>query len=375
MDRPVRIDFFGDEIDSMRKFDPETQRSSSPVDEITLLPLTETPVTEKLLGAVHARLVRGGTAGAELEGGDEPRETADKHVGQVSVFPGWEFFAPVAGRAGTLLDLMGPKTRVYVEEPAMVKNQGERWWNKVEQRHDRSGIGSLVTPVTCTFRRGTWTTALRGIQASNWTSLARSMCWKPDTSSQSEIEFASRPTMRFHGSIPAFTEHLKSLQQADARVLIAAPNQGEVERLAGMLQEYGVPYRIGSACSRQSGSATVYDETSYLTGDIRTPVIVRTPMLATGVQFLDLDKATARQLVSFGAQDLNDEADVHARPVQRKSKTSAFISDFRDLTLATLSCTWNTALRSTWACAIDQEGAPLELMILNLQTRRSCTCR
>ena len=28
----------------------------------------------------------------------------------------------------------------------MVKNQGERWWNKVEQRHERSGIGSLVRP-------------------------------------------------------------------------------------------------------------------------------------------------------------------------------------------------------------------------------------
>ena len=74
MDRPVRIDFFGDEIESMRKFDPETQRSSSPVDEITLLPLTETPVKDELLGAVHARLVRGGSAGADLEGGEEPRE-------------------------------------------------------------------------------------------------------------------------------------------------------------------------------------------------------------------------------------------------------------------------------------------------------------
>ena len=29
MDRPVRIDFFGDEIESIRKFDPETQRSAS----------------------------------------------------------------------------------------------------------------------------------------------------------------------------------------------------------------------------------------------------------------------------------------------------------------------------------------------------------
>ena len=77
--------------------------------------------------------------------------------------------------------------------------------------------------------------------------------------------------MRFHGSIPAFTEHLKTLQQQDARVLIAAANQGEVERLAGLLQEYGVPYRIGSRVQQASGSATVYDETSYMTGDIRTP--------------------------------------------------------------------------------------------------------
>ncbi|MGO8886093.1 MAG: hypothetical protein ACLQI7_20850, partial [Streptosporangiaceae bacterium] len=45
-DRPVRIEFFGDEIDTIRKFDPETQRSQSGLDETELLPLTETPVTE-----------------------------------------------------------------------------------------------------------------------------------------------------------------------------------------------------------------------------------------------------------------------------------------------------------------------------------------
>ncbi|HEX4580646.1 MAG TPA: transcription-repair coupling factor, partial [Acidobacteriaceae bacterium] len=52
MDRPVRIDFFGDEIESIRKFEPESQRSSTPLDEALLLPLTETPVSEKLLAAV-----------------------------------------------------------------------------------------------------------------------------------------------------------------------------------------------------------------------------------------------------------------------------------------------------------------------------------
>src|SRR6185503_509082 len=51
-DRPVRIEFFGDEIETIRKFDPETQRSQSGLDETQLLPLTETPVTEHLLAAV-----------------------------------------------------------------------------------------------------------------------------------------------------------------------------------------------------------------------------------------------------------------------------------------------------------------------------------
>ena len=363
MDRPVRIDFFGDEIESMRKFDPETQRSSSPVDEIVLLPLTETPVTEKLLGAVHARLVRGGKAGAELEGGEEIRELQPT-VGDVSVFPGWEFFAPVAGARSTLLDLMGPKTRVYVEEPAMMKNQGERWWNKVDQRHDRSGIGSLVRPEDIFLSPWELEDRIRVHPGIDLDQLGAVDVLEADNTTGTEIEFASRPTMRFHGSIPAFTEHLKTLQQQDARVLIAAANQGEVERLAGLLQEYSVPYRIGSRVQQASGSATVYEESSYLTGDIRTPVIVRTA-LANGVQFLDLDKVTARQFILFGAQDLNDEADVHARPVQRKSKTSAFISDFRDLTVGDYVVHVEHGIAKYMGLrTLEQDGAPLELMIL-----------
>src|ERR1700729_1816772 len=110
MDRPVRIDFFGDEIESIRKFAPETQRSSSPLDDALLLPLTETPVTEKLLAAINARLTRAGTAGAVLEGGEEPVEL-QTHVatrtGEATVFPGLEVFAPVAGATQSLLDLLG----------------------------------------------------------------------------------------------------------------------------------------------------------------------------------------------------------------------------------------------------------------------------
>ncbi len=363
MDRPVRLDFFGDEIESMRKFDPETQRSSAPVDEITLLPLTETPVTDKLLGAVHARLVRGGAAGAELEGGEEPRELQNS-VGNVSVFPGWEFFAPVAGAHSTLLDLMGRKTRIFVEEPAMVKNQGERWWNKIEQRHDRSGIGSLVKPEDIYLSPWHLDDLIRQTPGLDLDQLGAVDILDVDNSAMSEIEFATRPTMRFHGSIPAMVEQIRSLMNSDARVLIAAANQGEVERLATLLQEYGLPYRIGSRVQTSSGSATVYDESSHLQSNLRTPVILKLA-IASGVQVLDLEKATARQWVLFGAQDLNDEADVTARPVQRKSKTAAFISDFRDLQVGDYVVHVEHGIAKYMGLrSMEQEGSPLELMIL-----------
>jgi len=162
---------------------------------------------------------------------------------------------------------------------------------------------------------------------------------------------------------------INSLIEQDARVLIAAPNQGEVERLASLLQEYQVPYRLGSR-TQAPGSSTVYSESSYLAGDMRTPVIVRTA-IANGAQILDLrdpdGRSTARQVIVFGANDINDEADVQARPVQRrKSNTSAFVSDFRDLTVGDYVVHVEHGIARYCGLRVIEEPnqPPLELMIL-----------
>jgi transcription-repair coupling factor (superfamily II helicase) len=370
MDRPVRIDFFGDEIESMRRFDPETQRSSSAVDDILLLPLTETPATEALLSAINARLTRSGTAGAAIEGGETPAELvnhvthAASRTGDATVFPGWEFYAAVAGAKSSLLELMGPHTRVLMEEPAMVQNQGERWWNKLEQRHERSGIGSLVRVEDLYLSPWELQDRIRAYTGLDLDQLGAIDILEDDRSDASEIEFATRPTMRFHGSIPALIDQLKLFMESDARVVIAAPNQGEVERLAGLMQEYGVAYRIGSRIE-QGTSTNVYSETSYMTGDLSTPVIVRAA-IANGVQVLDLDRKTARQVIVIGANDINDDADVMARPARRKSKTAAFVSDFRDLAVGDFVVHVEHGIaRYDGLRTIEQpDGSQLELMIL-----------
>ena len=359
MDRPVRFDFFGDEIESIRKFDPESQRSSTPMDEALLLPLTETPVSEKLLAAVHTRLSGNRMAASE----DDPAAvSAAIAAGGVSVFPGWEFFAPVAGAKGTLFDLFGDRAKnvqVFVEEPGMLKNQSERWWNKVEQRHERSGIGSLIGPQDIYLPPWDLLPKIGSLPGLDLDQLGAVDVLEEDTMALDEVAFSTRPTMRFHGSIPQFVEHVKSLSAQDQRVLIAAPNQGEVERMANLLREYGLSYRLGSR-AQHAGSENIFDETSYLAGDLRTPIILRTA-LATGVSI------PGPGIVIIGANDLNDDADIAAQTVVRKpkSKTAAFVSDFRDLAVGDYVVHIENGIgRYTGLKEIEQDGISVEFMVL-----------
>src|ERR1700723_1692069 len=114
-DRPLRIEFFGDEADSIRKFDPASQRSSNPVDEAVLLPLTETPISEHLLGAIHTRL-----SGKRITGNEENIKAAVRSGG-VTVFPGWEFYAPLAGADRTIFDLL-PNAAILLDEPDLLRS-------------------------------------------------------------------------------------------------------------------------------------------------------------------------------------------------------------------------------------------------------------
>ncbi len=271
-DRPVRIEFFGDEIETIRKFDPETQRSQSGLDEAQLLPLTETPVTERLLAAVHGRLSRQRVEVASEE--DEEMAAEMAAAGGVSVFPGWEFFSAVAGADKSLLTLV-PKCALFIEEPAMVRNQIDRWWNKVEQRHERSGIGSLIRPEDIYLRPEVLQASLDAHMGLDLDQLGVVDVLDEDTT-LGEIELNTRPTLRFHGSIPALTEQLRTLMAEETRIVLAAPHQGDVERLATVLREYQIPYRLGSR--NPHPGETMLDEASYLAGDLRVPVIVRTPI-------------------------------------------------------------------------------------------------
>ena len=103
---------------------------------------------------------------------------------------------------------------------------------------------------------------------------------------------------------------------------------------------------------------TLYDETSHLAGDMRVPVIVRA-QIAAGVS------CPAERFILFGANDLSDDADVAARIEPRKSKTAAFVSDFRDLTIGDYVVHVEHGIgRYVGLKEIEQDGIKVEFMVL-----------
>ncbi len=309
-DRPVRIELFGDEVDSIRKFDPATQRSSNAVDEALLLPLTETPVSEEILGAIHARL-----SGKRITGAEEVIEQAVRSGG-VTVFPGWEFYAPVAGADRSLFDLL-PQALVVVDEPGSLKREFEHVWSRIEEAHERSGIGNLVRPVDLYLAPDDWWVKLATLPGAELEHLGIAH-GEEETES---VTFHSQPTPRFHGSVSVMLEEVKKQIVESRRVLIAVPNTGEVERLADIFSDYSVSFRLGS---RTRGGESYADETSYFAGEVLTTTLAKA-YVPDGLILPDAS------LTIFGARDLFDESESVSRPQRQKSKVSAFLSDFRDL--------------------------------------------
>ena len=307
-DRPIRIEFFGDEVESIRKFDPATQRSAASTDDVALLPLTETPLEEETLAAISARL-----SGQRIAGSEEMIEQAVRATG-VTVFPGWELYAPVAGADETLFDLL-PNAQVLIDEPEQLADIQDAWWTKVEEAHERSLVGNLVRPEDLYLSPEQWNERLESFPV-----LTLEQLGIESSDGAEHLTFQSQPTTRFHGSIAAVAEEVGQLAKDGKHVIFAVSSLGEVERLADAFNEYNLSFRIGS---RTPKPGQVYvDESSYFSEEIATTTIVKA-YVPEGVVLPDSD------LVLFGSRDLFDEADVSAgRPQQRKSKSRRFFQTF-----------------------------------------------
>src|SRR5215207_7917695 len=149
---PVRIDFFGDEVDGIRSFDPHSQRSHDRLREIRLLPPAELPLDRLRKAAGDLRELN--LDGLRPEVRTEWTRTVEiLESGQTP--PSLDLFATyLVDRPTTLTDYLSADNLVVVDEPsavALVASQLERQANELRDAFIAngelpSGLRSPIAP-------------------------------------------------------------------------------------------------------------------------------------------------------------------------------------------------------------------------------------
>ncbi|MFZ2650619.1 MAG: transcription-repair coupling factor [Burkholderiaceae bacterium] len=124
---PYRVDLFGEEIESIRTFDPDTQRSLYPVPEVRLLPGREFPMDD------HARVAFRSRWRERLDG-DPSKARIYKDIGIGIASAGIEYYLPLFfPTTATFFDYLAPSTALVLHgEIGAALN---RFWVDTRERH------------------------------------------------------------------------------------------------------------------------------------------------------------------------------------------------------------------------------------------------
>ncbi|MDO9293959.1 MAG: transcription-repair coupling factor, partial [Hydrogenophaga sp.] len=124
---PYRVDLFDDEIDSIRTFDPDSQRSLYPVPEVRLLPGREFPMDDAARAKFRSRW-------RELLDGDPTKSRVYKDMGNGVATAGIEYYLPLFfEQTATVFDYLGEAATVVLHgdlEPAF-----QRFWQDTQDRY------------------------------------------------------------------------------------------------------------------------------------------------------------------------------------------------------------------------------------------------
>ncbi|MBW4577430.1 MAG: transcription-repair coupling factor [Aphanothece sp. CMT-3BRIN-NPC111] len=124
---PVRLEWFGDELDQMREFDPATQRSLDKIELLVLTPTNFRPIVTEALRERNRKDAK--------DAKEEEEESVRRLLGQAFEEP------------ASLLDYLPENTLIAIDEPEQCRAHGERWVEHAEEQWQ-----ALASPIPQTHR-------------------------------------------------------------------------------------------------------------------------------------------------------------------------------------------------------------------------------
>ncbi|HTZ71795.1 MAG TPA: transcription-repair coupling factor [Acetobacteraceae bacterium] len=233
---PLRLDFFGDTVESIRRFDATTQRSVEDVAAFALRPVSETPLDKESVSRFR-------TAWRDLFGQAAASDPMYEAISEGRRYPGMEHFSPLFhdGMANLLDYLPGASISLDHQAEEVLTGRLEMIADHYEARRAPARDGELpyrpIRPETLYLDRAGWDAMLGKHPLLSFSPYA-----KPDNAEG--VDAGGRPAPIFTQSatetiFAQLEARLKRWAEEMRHTIFAAWSRGSRERLAHLLREHG----------------------------------------------------------------------------------------------------------------------------------------
>jgi transcription-repair coupling factor (superfamily II helicase) len=197
--QPVRLEFVGDTIESIRAYDPATQRSSATLDRTAIVPLNELPTFAK----------------ATVDG---PGDEAD------------------AERPAVFADYLAAlRPQIFVSEPDEVVAHGRKLSEQIQASFEEAVNKGQRAPVPRLLVVD-WDTAASWL--AQGTALETLALESADT--DNGVHIACQPSVEYSGRVPEWVDEIRRARQRGETLVFIANSPGRAERTIELLADYDV---------------------------------------------------------------------------------------------------------------------------------------
>jgi transcription-repair coupling factor (superfamily II helicase) len=214
--QPIRLEFVGDTIESIRAYDPETQRSSVELDQAAIAPLQELP-------------------------GDP--DDIDRSSALFEYFPGGQ-------------------PSVFVSEPDEVEVQGRKLWEQVQASYEEAVAKGQRVPLPSELLVD-WDTIAAWLQGS---SALETLA----LGDEEGLHIACQPVIEFAGRVPDWVDEIRRGRERGDTLIFIAHSPGRAERTIELLADYDV-FAVPIERADDSHAASVFVGVGHLTRGFRLP--------------------------------------------------------------------------------------------------------
>ena len=302
---PVRIEFFGDEIESIREFDPRTQRSVGLIPSCEVVPMREMVLTEPEVARWHQEAPRYWKEVRFAEALQERLQFTENR----ELFNGFEYLFPLVADSEHHLFEFLPDSQdctIVISDSEESLAELERFNTRQQQIFDeRNASGELVLPPERLFFDGEW---MGRVLETRKTFYIQQLSEEP----QVARHFDFQRERKYQGRIQDILADLGKWKRAQERVVFVMSSQGMAERITHLFGEYGVGVHLLKNGIDEALSHSLSVLQGKLSGGFYSPSL--------GLHILTQENI-------FEESQLKPVA---RRPTSREI-AAKFVSDFRDL--------------------------------------------